>query len=90
MVPICARRHICKHPPQKYTFHSFTFLSGVDPRISYNIILLSDAVEPRIWVSTGLNFKLCILSTPHVKDLIIKTNDFQHAKGLVTQRLRLQ
>ena len=53
-----------------------TFLSGVDPLMSYSIILLSDAVEPIMLVSTGLNFKLCTLSTPHVNDLQEKRNTF--------------
>ena len=51
-----------------------TFLRGVDPLMSYRIILLSDAVAPRIFVSTGLNFKLCTLSTPQVKDLQERRN----------------
>ena len=42
-----------------------TFLNGVDPLISYSIILLSDAVEPIMLVSTGLNFQtMYTINTP--------------------------
>ena len=58
-----------------------TFLRGVDPRMSYNIIPRSDAVAPSKWCSTALNLTWLTLSTPQLK---VRTGSVRLSSQILT------